>query len=175
MFKEKPEFLDRCSKITVEQIRLLLGERDWRPKSIASFYSAIINLKEVENDIGKLLLKNEFGRVGYPYILCLTSFSNSKSIDYINQYLDYYLTLPGHNYFQPVAMSALAYIDKTTGSDYFKKKLYAWERFAKGCVNFRLKEQVKLFEEQMLFFQELRDQNSKDVTRISTTSTEFDQ
>jgi hypothetical protein len=50
-------------------------------------------------------------------------------VEYLNRYLEYYLSRPDLSYDQHEAMEALLYLDRLNSSNYFNQHIPNWESF----------------------------------------------
>jgi hypothetical protein len=116
-------------KLTQEICLQLLGDFNWRTRLVGAYFAAIKNYRELTDIIGTQLLKSEVCCVGHIYALTLASFNDEDSIQYINRYLDYYLTKPTLYYDQQRLMEALLFLDATNGTHYFSRHLDNWKTF----------------------------------------------
>ncbi|MBF9253235.1 hypothetical protein I2I11_08025, partial [Pontibacter sp. 172403-2] len=130
-------------------VNSLLGDFNWRTRSVGAFFSTIKNLKEFEDTIGVLLLKSEVTYAGKLYCLTLAEFNDQKSLNYLNQYLDYYLTQKDLWFEQNHAMAALAYLDKQNASEELEKHLSNWTNFVSNKNSWDLNESIVSFEKEM--------------------------
>ena len=100
------------SKITPEIIKSSLGDFNWRTRQTGAYFAAISNQKECIEYIGTHLLKSEVCYAGSVYCLVLSYFNTTQCVDYLNTYLEYYLTKYDLWFDQRDAMQAIAYLDK---------------------------------------------------------------
>ncbi|MNT07382.1 hypothetical protein D3C72_1420820 [compost metagenome] len=116
-------------EITVDVCLALLGEFDWRPRLVGSYFAAVKGYGQMIDIIGTHLLKSEVCCVGHIYALVLAYFNTDKCIDYLNKYLDYYLTQPGLYFDQEYLMEAVLYADKVNQTENIKSHLNKWTGF----------------------------------------------
>ncbi|PSR55089.1 hypothetical protein AHMF7605_17050 [Adhaeribacter arboris] len=148
----KEVFKDINSKV----VSTLLGDFNWRTRSVGAFFAAIKNLTEFQDEIGRLLLKSEVCYAGTSYCLTLADINNQNSIDYLNQYLAYYLTQNELRFDQGAAMGAIAYLDKQNGTDELKKHLDKWNDFVSDKENWDLKRSIDHFEKNITALKEIK-------------------
>ncbi|MGG9962382.1 DUF6000 family protein [Ferruginibacter sp. SUN106] len=145
IFKSNPEtinvFVSGAGDFTVAITKKLLGYFDWRAKLTAAYFAAINNHQELEDIIGKLLLKSEVCYAGTGYSIALAIFGTAKSKDYLKQYLQYYLSRKDLWFDQAEAFCALEYIDKNEA----KLFLNSWDEFIADKGNWNLEGSRKRF------------------------------
>src|SRR5690606_22239943 len=79
--------------------------------------------------IGIHLLKSEVCYAGSEYAITLASFNSERSVYYLNQYLEYYLTKPELYFDQGSVIIALKYLDELNSTNNTEKHLRNWESF----------------------------------------------
>ena len=117
------------SDLNIEIAKILFGDFNWRTRIVGAYFSAIKNYVELQDIIGVHLLKSEVCYAGGGYCLALASFNTEKGIEYLKEYLEYYLTRKDLHFDQRIAMSALSWIDKKNGTnemDSFLPKYQDW-------------------------------------------------
>lgn len=144
-------------EVNVEVVAKLLGEFNWRTRKVGAFFAAIKNMTEFQEALGNLLLKSEVGGAGKSYCLALAEFNNQKSIDFLNQYLNYYLTQKDLWFDQGDAMGALAYLDSQNGTEELKKHLESWNEFVSNKPNWDLERSIENFECNMKVWKEIKE------------------
>lgn len=115
-------------EITEEVTLALLGDFNWRTRIVGAYLSAIKNYENQIDIIGVHLLKSEVCYAGDLYALVFAFYNNQKTIDYLNQYLDYYLQKPQLYFDQEKVMETLVYLDIINGTNNFSKHLTQWEK-----------------------------------------------
>ena len=130
---------DWCNKliaikkeITTDIIQKNLGDFNWRTRQTGAFFSAITNQTQFIDIIGTHLLKSEVCYAGRIYCQVFVSFNLPKCVDYLNLYLDYYLTKPDLWFDQREAMEAILYLDKLNSTNHFDKYINNWTEFLKN-------------------------------------------
>jgi hypothetical protein len=113
----------------------LLGYFDWRPKSTGAFFAAVNNYTELEDIIGRHLLKSEVCYAGESYSLALATFSTEASKDYLRKYLEYYLQRKDLWFDQAAVFCALEHVDKDSAFQLLNK----WQDFTSDKPNWDLK------------------------------------
>jgi len=136
-------------ELNAEIVKKLLGNFNWRTRIVGAYFSAIKDYKELEDIIGVHLLKSEVCYAGGGYCLALASFNTAKGIDYLKEYLEYYLTRKDLHFDQRVAMSALNWTDIQNGTnemELFLPKYQEWvsDKYSQDInqSNARFKNQV---------------------------------
>lgn len=114
------------NEITQDVCLSLLGDFNWRTRLVGAYFAAVKGYAELIDIIGNHLLKSEVCCVGHIYALTLTFFKTDKSVDFLNQYLDYYLTTPDLYFDQKPVMESLLYLDEVDKTENFKRHLENW-------------------------------------------------
>ncbi len=143
-------------ELNTEHISIMFGDFNWRTRSTGAFFSALKDFKEFQDIIGNLLLKSEVCYAGEIYCLALAEFNTSKSVDYLNKYLDYYLTRSDLWFDQNNAIGALAYLDKVNNTNELEKHKANWFNFTKNKPNWELKESIEFFEKNLNCLKEIK-------------------
>lgn len=139
-------------EITPDIVMKLLGDFNWRTRITGAYFASINQYRELEGTIGIHLLKSEVCYAGGGYCLALASFATEESIDYLKQYLDYYLEKKDLYFDQGEALAALWYLDKGAASAYQDK----WQAFVTDRSNWDLELYKRNFTNSMEFIQNLR-------------------
>ena len=147
------------NEINADVVAQLLGDFNWRTRSVGAFFAALKDLTEFQDQIGRLLLKSEVCYAGKSYCLALTEYNNQKSIDYLNQYLGYYLTQKNLWFDQSDAMGAIAYLDKQNGTNELKQHLEKWTDFVSNKRTWDLDESIDHFAKNITALKELKNTN----------------
>lgn len=154
--KLKDEIKEILPDIDSEVVVKLLGDFNWRTRSVGAFFAALKNLTSYQDQIGRLLLKSEVCYAGTSYCLTMTEFNNQKSIDYLNQYLDYYLTQKDLWFDQGDAMGAIAYLDKQNKTNELEKHVGKWTDFVSNKNNWDLQRSIEHFEQKVNALKEIK-------------------
>lgn len=141
-----------AGEITPDIVMKLFGDFNWRTRITGAYFAAINQYRELEDTIGIHLLKSEVCYAGGGYCLALASFATEKSIDYLKQYLDYYLEKKDLYFDQGDALAALWYLDKDAASEYQEK----WQAFVTDKSNWNLESYKRSFTNSMEYIQSLR-------------------
>ena len=123
------------NEITADIIQKNLGDFNWRMRQTGAFFAAITNQTQFIEVIGTHLLKSEVCFAGNVYCRVLASFNTAKCVEYLNAYLDYYLTMPDLWFDQKAAMEAILYLDKINSTNYFDRHKNNWTEFMKNKPN----------------------------------------
>ena len=130
------EWIDKLTsvkkEITTDIIQKNLGDFNWRTRQTGAFFSAITNQTQFIDFIGTHLLKSEVCYAGGVYCKVFASFNLPKCVDYLNLYLDYYLTKPDLWFDQRDAMEAILYLDKINSTNHFDRHINNWTNFIKN-------------------------------------------
>jgi len=118
-------------EITTDIIQKSLGDFNWRTRQTGAFFSAITNNIEFIDVIGTHLLKSEVCFAGSVYCKVFASFNTTKCVEYLNLYLEYYLTKPDLCFDQRSALEAILYLDRINSTNYFDLHINNWAEFIK--------------------------------------------
>jgi len=147
------EFLTQYLKvrkdISPKVVYGLLGEFNWRPRSVAADFAAIENLLETEKSIGNLLLRSELCYAGAEYCLALASFNTKGANEFLREYLDYYLKQPALYFDQDAAMGAIAYLDEVNGTEVVAQVMPEWDAFVRNKPHWSYERCVQFFRNRM--------------------------
>lgn len=122
-------FRDAENKITKEIVITLLSDFNWRTRQTGAFFAAIKNYSDLIEVVGIHLLKSEVCYAGQVYAFVLAFFNTTKCVEYLNLYLDYYLTKPDLWFDQRQVMEAIAYLDKINGTSDLQQHFNNWLKF----------------------------------------------
>ena len=114
-------FANSAAEINIEIVTTLLGDFNWRMRITGAFFAAINGYRELEEVIGKHLLKSEVCYAGSGYCLALAVFHGDNSKKYLTEYLNYYLERKDLWFDQDIAFCALEYIDKSEADKLLNK------------------------------------------------------
>lgn len=120
------------NEITADIIEKNLGDRNWRSRQTGAFFSAITSQNLNIDIIGTHLLKSEVSYAGSVYCQVLASFNLPKCVDYLNLYLDHYLTKADLWFDQRAAMEAILYLDGINATNHFERHINNWSEFLKN-------------------------------------------
>jgi hypothetical protein len=145
-------FAEAASEINVDIVKSLLGDFNWRTRIAGAFFAAINNYKEVEDIIGKHLLKSELAYAGSGYCLALAAFTTEKAKDFLTTYLNYYLDRKDLWFNQADAFCALEHLDKDIANTLVGK----WESFVADKEQWKLEISREHFSRCMLTLDKIR-------------------
>ncbi|MDP2713571.1 DUF6000 family protein [Rheinheimera sp.] len=144
------------SSIDTTLVSKLLGDFNWRPRSVGAYFAALGNMNELEDHIGKLLLRSDVCYAGHNYCLALASFSSLGAICYLEKYLGYYLEQSDLWFDQNSAMAALSYIGAKRGEDLVSPFMPSWQKFIVNKPNWDLAAANEKFIQQMSYLSEFK-------------------
>jgi hypothetical protein len=145
-------FANTAKQINIDIATKLLGDFDWRTRITGALLAAINKYSDLEDLIGKLLLKSEVCYAGSGYCLALATFGSEKSKGYLTSYLNYYLDRKDLWFDQADAFCALEYLDKDSATNLISK----WNSFVSDKEHWNLERSRKYFSECMLTLQKIR-------------------
>lgn len=157
----RKKYITVKSSIDTKLVSKLLGDLNWRPRSVGAYFAAVGNMNELEDHIGKLLLRSDVCYTGHNYCLALASFSSPAAIDYLTKYLEYYLEQPDLWFDQNSAMAALSYIGTKQGKDLVAPFMPSWRKFIINKSNWDLAVSNEIFIQQMSFLDEFKREISR--------------
>jgi hypothetical protein len=134
---------------TDELVTRLLANFDWRPRAAAAYIVALTDRTAFTEQIGRLLLRSDVCCVGFAYTLSMAELGSTECVDFLDQYLGYYLGKPNLWFDQAHAMAALAYLDKQNRTEHTLKHIAAWDRFTENKPAWNLQHSVEFFEQHM--------------------------
>ena len=152
----KAETKKIINEINEDSISIMFGDFNWRTRSSGAFFTAIKNYTEFQDTIGNLLLKSEVCYAGEIYCLALAEMNNKKSVEYLNKYLDYYLTKQELWFDQNQAIGALCYLDKVNNTNELEKHLKNWNKFSSNKPNWTIEESIEIFERNLNCIKEIK-------------------
>lgn len=152
-------------EITVDLCRSLLVSFNWRPRIVAAYFAAIEKFTELEEHIGRLLLRSDVCYAGQGYALALGIFNTVGSIDFLKRYLDHYLKRNDLWFDQPDAMAALHFTDCLNGTSNFDDYLPLWQAFVSDKPKHDLNGVLELFRQDVANVERIR-KNSTTVGAV---------
>ena len=130
------QFLESCRQKRKEMddsvIDELLGEFNWRMRSVGALFAAIEGKKRCVEQIGKLLLRSDVCYAGKSYAIALASLNTDSCPDYLDRYLSYYLKKKKLWFDQAEVLSALIYLDEKREEDRHEAHMHQWSKFIKN-------------------------------------------
>lgn len=142
--------------VTDELVSQLLANVDWRPRSAAAYLVALTQRQSFTAQIGRLLLRSDVCYAGSAYCMALAELNSCESIQFLEDYLAYYLTRHDLWFDQGDAMGALAYLDRLNGSQNVERHQAAWNAFVQNKDNWSLSSSISHFEERMKLLHEVK-------------------
>ncbi|AXE19321.1 hypothetical protein DR864_16980 [Runella rosea] len=136
-----------------------LGDFNWRTRQTGAFFSAITNKNQFIDIIGIHLLKSEVCFAGRIYCYVLASFNTTKCVDYLNLYLEYYLTKPNLWFNQREAMEAILYLDSLNQTCYFENHLNNWSQFIINKPDWEKEIKTEKLEEWLSVIEKVKSHN----------------
>ena len=157
----KTEYLDKFKEISDQLseniVKKLLGDFNWRTRIVGAIFSAIMNYKSFEEQIGTLLLKSEVTYAANGYVLALARFNSSKSVEYLRQYLDHYLNQKDLWFDQDDVMATLKWLDNQNGTTNHLDFLDNWNKFTSDKENWNLDKAYQRIQNEMSAIEELSE------------------
>lgn len=132
-------------EINIDIVKSLLGDFNWRTRLCGAFFAGAKNYHELQYIIGNHLLKSEVCFAGAGYCLALTSFNTTVSKEYLEKYLEYYLSRKDLWFDQADAYCALEYLDKNAVLKFSEK----WDDFALNKPDWHLNRSRQYFSDKM--------------------------
>jgi len=146
------EFAASSNEITIDIVKKLLGDFNFRPRISAAYFAAINNYKELDDIIGRHLIKSEVAYAGFGYCLALATFATDRSKGYLMTYLDYYLDRKDLYFDQSSAFCALEYLDNESATNLVNK----WNSFISDKPYWNLDKSRKYFTDSMSSLEKIR-------------------
>lgn len=112
----------------------LLGDFNWRSRAAGAYFAMINNYGELDEVIGRHLVKSEVCCAGLSFCLALASFGTATAENYLVAYLDYYLDQKDLWFDQAEAFCALEHLSPTQAEKFTTK----WESFIENKPNWNL-------------------------------------
>ncbi|QJB34603.1 hypothetical protein HF329_26205 [Chitinophaga oryzae] len=145
-------FAQAAREINIDIVKKLLGDFDWRPRITGAYFAAINQYQELEDIIGRHLLKSEVCYAGQGYCLALAAFGTHTSQKYLTDYLKHYLEQKDLWFDQASALAALYHLspeeaDKLTGQ---------WNTFIADKENWNLERSRAGFNESMTKIEQIK-------------------
>lgn len=131
--------------ITHDLIAQLLANFDWRSRSVAAYLVVMSDAVEFTTQIGRLLLRSDVCYAGTPYCMALASINTPEAINFLDNYLSYYLKRPDLWFDQGHALAALSYLDKVNSTSRAPKFLSDWSTFIENKTDWNLENSITHF------------------------------
>lgn len=136
---------ENISEIDQPLISTLLGQFDWRSRTVGAHLAAITRRDEFQEEIGKLLLRSDVCYAAYGYCVAIATFNNKVGIEYLLEYLRYYLTRPDLVFDQTDVMTTLVLLDKENGTEFAATCAEQWASYHQAHEEFDLSKSVERF------------------------------
>lgn len=147
---EKPEAKVFLAKhihlITDELIAQLLANFDWRSRTVGAYLATLTDRRSLTLQIGNLLLRSDVCYAGSAYCIALAEFNTAASLQFLDDYLTYYLSRKDLWFDQGIAMGALAYLDRLNSTSNIQQHMGAWSKFIENKENWNLDNSITHFE-----------------------------
>ena len=151
------QYIEVHSEIDSEIITKLLTEFNWRTRIVGAYFAGIKEFKEFESFIGKLLLRSDVCFAGTGYCYALAMFNTDKSIEYLEEYLQYYLKKKHLWFDQNTCMAAVNYLDEINNTNHMGKHLPAWKKFVKNKPYWDLNDSIEGFKKSINALREIQN------------------
>lgn len=153
---ENSDFLEASAVVTSDFVLTLLGEFNWRPRTVGAQFIAVRQFYELQQPLSNLLLRSEVCYAGDTYCLALASLGNVAATDTLCAYLDYYLRQRNLWFDQASAMAALLYLDEKLESNKATQFSKSWQRFIRNKPNWNLDKSTQAFRKEMAVVEQMR-------------------
>ena len=144
-------------KITKNNIVDLLGDFNWRTRQTGAFFAIIENYDELIDIIGVHFLKSEVCYAGRTYAYMFACLNNPKGIEYLNDYLEYYLSKTELWFDQREAMEALTYLDKINNTKLAEKHIENWLKFIENKPYWKSEIEIENLEKYIEFINKVKN------------------
>lgn len=131
-------FVQASKEITLDVVRELLGDFNWRPRIVGAYFAAIKRYEELTDIMGVHLLQSEVCYAGAGYALAFATFQSERAQDYLKAYLEYYLKQPDLWYDQADVLAALHIIAPAEAANYTA----SWQSYIVDKPNHRLEDTI---------------------------------
>lgn len=115
------------SELTKEVVRELLAYRDWRSRLAGAYLAAIGGYVTLEEQLGRLLLRNEHHYAGRGYVLALTSFNTPSSLSFLTRFLSHYLGRSEGRREQRAALAGVVHLDRVNATAVAERFRGRWD------------------------------------------------
>jgi Family of unknown function (DUF6000) len=123
--------------LTEVNISLLLANQLWHSRIAGARFAALRDIVVLQERIGKLLLRSDYCFASRGYCLALVTFNTPASVEYLQEYLSYYLTRTDLVFDQMYATASLIYLDTLNGTQHLEPLMPLLENYARVCPWFR--------------------------------------
>jgi hypothetical protein len=150
------------NSITTEFVTALLGEFNWRTRTVGAYLAAVFKMEDLMPGIGNMLLQSDVCCVGRTYAVALASRGPHFCVPIYLEYLRYYLTQPQYNFDQMHVYAALR--SQTKGLSEYDLDLSEVEKLWISFTDRRdfyksidIQSNVRQFENELAFLVNIRD------------------
>jgi len=124
--------------VNADLVLALLSEFNWRPRIVGAYLSALRGFHSLEQDLGNLLLRSDVCYAGSAYALVLGHFNTTRSLRFLTDYLDYYLTRRDLWFEQRDVLATVSCLDERNGTAISKPYERLWRDYVEDKPNVRL-------------------------------------
>jgi hypothetical protein len=146
--------------VTDDLVNQLLASFNWRPRTAGAYLVALTDRDGFTEHLGRLLLRSDVCYAGAAYCIALAELNNSQAVDFLNEYLAYYLKRTDLWFDQGHAMAALCHLDRANGTDNVSRHLDPWSRFIQNKSHWSLEGSISTFAEQIGVLRALKSRRS---------------
>jgi hypothetical protein len=147
------QFASTSREVTADIVAKMLGEFDWRPRIVGAFFAAINDYKELDDLLGRHLVKSEVCYAGGGYCLALAILGTPHAKEVLITYLDYYLQRQDLWFDQVDAFCALEHLDPAAAGQFEDR----WNVFVADQPNFNLNASRQLFAKELATVARIRN------------------
>ncbi|HEV8248124.1 MAG TPA: DUF6000 family protein [Polyangiaceae bacterium] len=144
------------AEVNSELITTLLIEPNWRPRKVGAFFVALDHRGDFEDLVGRLLLRSDVCYAGRGYCLALARLNTPAALDFLQQYLGYYLTRQDLWFDQAVALAATRHIDKVNGTAHSRAFDQLWSDFVSDKPSWNIDQTCARFDASMRTIESFR-------------------
>jgi hypothetical protein len=144
------------AEVSSELITALLVEPNWRPRQVGAFLVALDRRRGFEDLVGRLLLRSDVCYAGRGYCVALARLNTPGAVDFLQQYLGYYLTRRDLWFDQAVALAAVRHLDKVNGTVHARAFDQLWSDFVGDKPNWDLERTSLHFDAMMSSIESFR-------------------
>jgi hypothetical protein len=138
-------FVQAAKEITLDVVRQLLGDFNWRLRIVGAYFAAIKGYEELTDILGVHLLQSEVCYAGAGYALAFAMFRSERAENYLKAYLEYYLKRPDLWYDQDDVLAALHLIAPAEAATY----LVNWQSYIVDKPNHQLEDTIDWMKKSM--------------------------
>ncbi len=121
------DYLIQYKEDITEKITLaLLGDFNWRTRTVGAYLSALKGYSNQIDIIGTHLLKSEVCYAGDLYAVILAYYNQPETVAYLNRYLEYYLQKPELYFDQEAVLETIAYLDTVNKTNHLSRHWNQW-------------------------------------------------